>query len=265
MIAKTQTTIRNMYKENGYVVYRKLIPFNFITGCVFDMAYVASGAARAHGIGAKSFHTSLAEMIGIEGLYASTLSQCAKTASLQQLFLHDRIMGVIKRLGIASPCIPSPPVLNVIANNLRVPGGYFGTAAHQDWPSVQGSLDEVTVWVSFTSTKGNFPLEIIPRSHLKGLLPGKVNGSVLEVKAHESEFVAVECDPGDVIFMSGFLVHRTGKGGDDLRVAASMRYDNASEENFIKRKYPCAQKRNVDRALITPSFPTPQQVAGAYK
>ncbi|QTN30431.1 phytanoyl-CoA dioxygenase family protein [Rhodoferax sp. AJA081-3] len=39
---------------------------------------------------------------------------------------------------------------------------------HQDYWSVQGSLDGVVVWMPLVDVdKENFPLEVIPQSHLK--------------------------------------------------------------------------------------------------
>ena len=79
-------------------------------------------------------------------------------------------------------------------------------------------------------------------------------------------FVPVEAARGDVVFMSSFAVHRSGTRGDErLRVATSMRYENAAEPHFIERSYPFAHKRSVVGQLITPDFPTPAQVRRVFE
>lgn len=140
------------------------------------------------------------------------------------------------------------PVIHVMAETLKISNGYFGTEAHQDWSSTQGSLDTTTVWVPLTPTRNNYPLEVIPGSHKQGLLDGVMNGSVLEVEP-EGKFIPVDMNFGDVILMSGFLVHRTGNG-DGIRIAVSMRFENVHEATFIERGYPCSQKRIVEREIV---------------
>lgn len=194
--------------------------------------------------------------------YIGFLRKESKRLDIQLLFLEDEIILVLFALGIEIGNIIEQPVLHVMSPALRIPDGYYGTAAHQDWPSTQGSLDCVTAWIALTDAGvGNFPLEVIPGSHKRGLLDGKMNGSVLEVEVDDREFISIECKAGDIIFMSGFTVHRTG-AGTGFRVAVSQRFDNAAEATFIERGYPCAQKRIVDRTIVWK--PTLEQVEAIY-
>lgn len=182
-------------------------------------------------------------------IYIDFLKMSANHIGMQQCFTDEDVCGVLYDLGLEDLIIPTLPVLHVMSPALRIPGGYYGTAAHQDWPSTQGSLDCVTVWIALTDSGiGNFPLEVIPGSHLDGLREGKMNGSVLEVEADDKEFIPIECKAGDVVFLSGFLVHKTGSGSG-FRVSISQRFDNGAEPTFIERGYPCAQKRTVDREI----------------
>lgn len=191
--------------------------------------------------------------------YMATLSLCARAH--QEYFTHMRLVESIEDLGLKFP-VGLSPVMHVMSSELHIPNGYYGTAAHQDWPSTQGSLDSVTVWIALTDAGiGNFPLEVIPGSHKQGLREGKLNGSVLEVDADDRDFIPIECKAGDVVFLSGFTVHRTGKG-NGFRVAVSQRFDNADEPTFIERGYPCAQKRIVDREIRW--RPTVEQVQKVF-
>lgn len=179
--------------------------------------------------------------------YKAHLAICAKLPSIQNLFMNDNVQNTLVELGLEVPVPPTHPVMNVMG--LPIPGGYNGTEEHQDWPSIQGSLDMITVWIPFMNiTKDSYPLEVAPGSHKCGLLDGHTDGSVTKVYYDNSAFIPLECSVGDIVFMSGFLVHRTGLGVG-FRIAASMRFDNAAEPTFIERNYPCAQKRTVDREV----------------
>jgi len=195
-------------------------------------------------------------------LYKSSLSLYARLPQIQSMFFSQQMLDILKEIGLHTPVPPTYPVMNVMG--LPIPDGYNGTEAHQDWPSIQGSLDMVVAWIPFMDIgKDNYALQVIPGSHKLGLLEGMVSdGNVMEVEAHDSHFIDIECKTGDIVIFSGFLVHRTGQG-TGFRMAVSMRFDNAAEPNFIKRKYPCAQKRVVDREIKWK--PTIEQVQGIFK
>ncbi len=55
--------------------------------------------------------------------------------------------------------LPGGQVVLIMAEELKVPNGYFGLIPHQDFPSVQGSLDGVVVWLPLTDVdRCNYPL-----------------------------------------------------------------------------------------------------------
>jgi len=198
--------------------------------------------------------------------YIGYLRTIAKTMDIQKLFTMDHVVKALLELGVSRPSMPTGPVMNVMSPGLRIPGGYDGTKAHQDWPSVQGSLDMVVAWIALTDiSKDNYPLEVIPGSHLDGLLLPKYEdghvGNVMEVDVDESRFVPIECKAGDVVFLSGFLVHRTGHG-NRFRAAVSQRFDNANDPSFISRGYPCAQTRTVEREILW--YPPTEEVRSVY-
>jgi len=237
-------TLRDDYNRDGYFVKRGIFPI-----FSHDLEKIKEVFNRGPDI------------------YTAYLASEAKSVRLYNWLCCSNILEELISLGFSSDvgnsAIAYSPVLHVMSDELRIPNGYNGTAPHQDWSSMQGSLDAVTIWVPLTETKNNFPLEAIRGSHKAGLLDGEFNGSVLEVAVDAGDFVAIDCEPGDVVFMSSFLVHRTGAGSDGLRIAASMRFDNAAEPTFIERGYPCAQKRVVDREIRWK--PTVEQVREIFK
>ena len=134
--------------------------------------------------------------------YLAAARHAAKLVSLQRLVASaGRSSRWSNRFGIATPTIPSMPVLHIMCDTLKIPGGYFGIAPHQDWPSIQGGLDTMTMWVPLMDVDATrFPLEVIPGSHLRGLWEGEVTDYALEIRKGfvESDFVPVPVERGDV-------------------------------------------------------------------
>ena len=187
--------------------------------------------------------------------------------------LHSpRIQRVLTEdFGWDSLFVPGGQVVHVMADELKIPDGYFGLVPHQDYPSVQGSLDGVVVWMPLVDVdRDNYPLEVIPGSHLfGGILPSIENSDstweVTDPRCRDEDYVPAEVTVGDVIFMSGFTVHRSSKKGTRgrLRLAMSPRFDNAREPTFVERCYPSAYTRSVHREQYFGDFPSAVQVSNA--
>ncbi len=201
--------------------------------------------------------------------YLAAARHAAKLVSLQRLVSSPAITALVESFGISTPTIPSMPVVHIMCETLKIPGGYFGIAPHQDWPSIQGGLDTMTMWLPLMDVDAAcFPLEVIPGSHLRGLWEGEVTDYALEIREGfvESDFVPVPVERGDVVIFSGFTVHRTAlRDCRGLRIASSTRYENSAEATFVARNYPCAYRRTVERELIHKDFPAAEQVAALYR
>ena len=227
------------YKHEGYCIIRDAVSQNMIQHALLPIKKMTDRIIRAE--------------------YVNSLAACARLMIVRDLFCNIFIEDFLDEIGISTPLVHAPVV--TIMNRNTIPDIYYGTSAHQDWASVQGSLDMATAWVALTDAKvGNYPLEVVPGSHLDGLKDGVANGSVLEIQA--GGFIPVDCNAGDVVIFSGFMVHRTGSGSG-YRVAASQRYENAAEPSYIERGYPCAQKRVVERELKWK--PTVEEVQNALE
>jgi hypothetical protein len=150
--------------------------------------------------------------------------------------------------------IPGGQVVHIMSNSLKVPGGYHGISPHQDWLSVKGSLDGLICWIPLMNIDKNlYPLELIPGSHRKKeIFPLKNDPNKpweLDPEFYDDDkFINIDVSIGDVVLMSYFTVHRSSSNGDQrIRLALSTRYDNAHEETFIKRGFPTAYQRVVNR------------------
>ena len=181
---------------------------------------------------------------------------------------HSALFDFLREVfGWREVFLPGGEVVLIVAGDLRIPGGYFGLGPHQDFPSVQGSLDGLVAWIPLTDVDRNsHTLEVVPGSHRRGLITQVEhtrNGwEIPPDQLSTAEWQPIEATPGDVAFLSVFMIHRTAPVGDPgrLRIALSTRFDNAAEPTFIARSYPTAYQRQVRRDQYLPDFPTAAQI-----
>jgi hypothetical protein len=264
------------YRRDGYYVARGILSHDEIFALFHEMAQILTSQLRFLGQAVKPGFDHHAVFRLMKKLfqtdrerYLASLRLIAKLYSLQILMMNPAIVEFVRALGLELPVMQARPVFHVMSRELKFEDGYFGFGVHQDWPALQGSLDMVTAWVPFVDVDKNlFTLEVIPGSHLHGLLPGKITDHILEVDSGQysvADFLPVEAKAGDVVFMSAFALHRSGTEGRNnaIRLAASCRYENAMEEHFIAHAFPFCQHTVVKRELLFDNFPIAQLVADA--
>lgn len=200
-------------------------------------------------------------------LYFPEFANCGKQiqhlVSLHRLSLDDRIIKVLGQLGIGFPNISTRPVLYFNSRYLAKEEVYWRVFPHQDWRSMQGSLDSVVVWIPLADVDISLgALEVVPGSHKMGLLTTEVMNSFGKVdRFGDQDFVSVEAKQGDALFFSSFLVHRSGVNiTNSIRWSCHFRYNNLGEETFVERGYPHPYIYKPQDELITPEFPDQGQL-----
>ena len=188
--------------------------------------------------------------------------------SLHRLSVDARIVAALGELGLEFPNINTRPVLFFNSRHLAREEVYWRVFAHQDWRSMQGSLDGVVVWIPLVDIDTALgALEIIPGSHLLGLVDTAevVNAFGRAADIDEADFVPVEVRQGDALFMSSFLIHRSGTNSTrSIRWSCHFRYNNLAESTFVNRGYPHSFLYKPSEQLLTPDFPTREQVRHAF-
>ncbi|MFJ4371701.1 phytanoyl-CoA dioxygenase family protein [Pseudomonas japonica] len=264
------------YQDNGYLVVEDIFDPRHLDETLehFNLSFAQQldrlNLPLASGPLLHALHANMASLLGASiPLYLATLRMCSKLYGVYRLMSTERLREACADLGIATPLFQTTPVLHLMSQRLVIPGGYQGFDVHQDWTSVQGSLDTITTWIPFMDIDPRlFTMEVIPGSHLLGLLSGNQEQHVLRVdQKHFSEdaFVPVCVGKGGVCLMSNFTIHRSSREGDErLRISISGRYENASEPTFIEREYPFTQHKSLQRGFITENFPSVAQVRHTY-
>ena len=203
----------------------------------------------------------------LECLFSADMARYLAAAKLAQHIpeLHALgsskiIIDVVSELGLQKPAISTRPVVHIVGKGLEVPDGYQSTPAHQDWRSVQGSLDSIVLWLPLSEhEKAFWPLEVAKCSHRLGILNTKSHPFGKEIsdkKIDRFSFTKVEAKPGDIVVFSMFLAHRTGSSErPGVRWAISFRFNNTSEPSFISRGFPNPYIYKSDFDLINDYIP----------
>jgi len=188
--------------------------------------------------------------------------------SLHRLSTDPRVVDALCELGIEFPNINTRPVLFFNSRHLAREEVYWRVFAHQDWRSMQGSLDGVVVWIPLTDIDISLgALEVVPGSHLMGLLEASevVNAFGRAQQFDDADFVPVDVEQGDALFMSSFLVHRSGTNSTrSIRWSCHFRYNNLAEPTFVERGFPHSFLYKPSETLLTPDFPSPEQVQEVF-
>ncbi len=201
--------------------------------------------------------------------YRAALRQCQRLPALNALAVSPPLLKLLRELGLSEPVLASGPSCHFMTDDLCHAGGVDKAPPHQDWRTMQGSLDGCVIWLPLTAIDAaSYPLEVVPGSHRQGLLdtvPHPVTPAVNDTGVRDEDYVPVMVEPGDVVAFSGFLVHRTGAQGDQrIRLALSLRYNNLVEPSFIERGYKTPHEPGCQLELMVENFPTAKQVQAIY-
>ena len=271
------SSLREDYLRDGFAYARGLLPLADLDAATAEMNEVVAqqssrlGLSVVPGSGVEALYENMRALHAASTpAYLASLTLWAKLYSVHRLVMNADLADVARALGVGIPVFQTQPVLHVVSDLLRIPNGYQGFDVHQDWTALQSGLDTMGVWIPFMDVdRDTFTMDVLPGSHLRGLCPGAQGKHVFVVSQdcyREEEFVPVELHRGDVFLMAIFTIHRSSARGRPgaLRIACSARYENAAEPTFVDRQYPYTQKRIVDRTVLTPGFPTVEQVRSAY-
>lgn len=267
---------RGAFLRDGFVIVRGVLDPSILAAINAEMARLFVVQLRRLGLpvdgggSREAFQANAARLLAADvETYISTARLTQMLPSAHRLMASDAILDLVRDLGIGFPVVATRLSNHIMSEALRIPGGYHKSPPHQDWRSMQGSLDSMILWVPTTPvTEGSHPLQVVPRSHLLGLLDTVehiMTPTVSDPRITEDRFQSLPMQPGDVVAFSSFLVHRTGETGDGLvRIAFSTRYNNAEEPTYVEHGYPTPYKYSYRTDLMVPDFPKAADIARIF-
>lgn len=189
--------------------------------------------------------------------------------SLHQFAVSEKIVNLLKEVGIEQPVVGARPAMQFNSRFLSKDGSkHWKLDAHQDWRTGQGSLDSTVIWFPMVDAGADLgALQVIPRSHTVGLLESSTSGYQGGITAalNDEEFVQTEFQVGDLLIFSAFLVHQSGNNiTNNIRWSVQLRFNNLAEPTFIERGYPMAYIYKPEPELVTPNFPTVEQLETVF-
>ena len=262
--------------REGFLVVRGLFDprglsdINAEMGELFALQLRRLGLPVDGGGSREALHANAARLLAADvETYISTARLTQMLPSAHRLMASEALVSLVRDLGVDVPVISTRLSNHIMSDTLRIPGGYHKSPPHQDWRSMQGSLDSLVVWAPTTPvTETSYPLQVAPRSHRLGLLNTVehiMTPAVSDARITDDQYVSLPMAPGDVAVFSSFLVHRTGEIGDgQLRVAFSARFNNAAEPTYVAHGYPTPYKYSYRTDLMIPDFPGPADIARVF-
>lgn len=266
------TEQKNFYRENGYLIIPGLFQTQEIEAIrqeaidIFKTQLFQMGFIDNLEVDEATFQEKLYHFFEVDfEKFVFCSQQIQSLFSIFRLVSDQRIIHHLNALGLEKPHISTRPLLVFKQRKLAKKEHFWRIFPHQDWRSMQGSLDSMVVWIPMMEvSRLNGTLEIIPGSHLKGLIATEMIdsfGQVPEAYYEESEFVPVEIKAGDALFLSSFLIHRAGDNQtDNIRWAMHFRYNNLKETTFVERGFPYPYAYSTLPDLIYPGFPESERV-----
>jgi ectoine hydroxylase-related dioxygenase (phytanoyl-CoA dioxygenase family) len=249
------------FVARGVLDPRDLEQLNAEMGELFAQQLRRLGLPVDPGTSREAFHANAARLLAVDvPTYIATARMTQMVPSAHRIMASDAIVDLVRSAGVTVPVLSTRLSNHIMSETLRIPGGYHKSPPHQDWRSMQGSLDSVVLWSPTTPvTATSHPLEVIPGSHLYGLLDTVehiMTPTVSDPRITEDQYRPLPMQPGDVVIFSSFLVHRTGETGDgNVRIAFSTRFNNAAEPTYVEHGYPTPYKYSYQTDLIVPDFP----------
>lgn len=267
------------YKKNGYLLLKEFFPKEEIKKILYDAKgiflkqfiekkYISKCTLKD--IADEVFNDFLFRLFDedIECL-SNSGKQIQHLISLHSLSLQNQVIDLLKYTGLEIPTISTRPVLYFNHPKLAKNKVFHTVNAHQDWRSMQGSINSVVIWLPLIDINKDLgALEILPGSHLKGLRTDHMEngfGMVALSKEEENKLISIELNTGDALLFSSFLIHQSGNNiTNKPRWSCHFRYNDLNEPTFIKRKYAHPYIYKPTDELITKGFPSNEDILEVF-
>jgi len=252
------------FNRDGFVHVKSLIDGNTLASIREDAEYVFRKQMEIRSISGDIEEVMTNFFQTDFEVFSNCGKMCQHLIRLHKLALDNRITD---RLGFGFPNICTRPVIYFNKKSLAQSDEFYKFPAHQDWRSMQGSMNATVVWIPLMDVKKDVgALQVIPGSHKSGLLNTVRNKWYRQLDTYkEEDFVDVEMEKGDALFFSGFLIHRSGNNIlDKMRWSCQFRYNDLDEPTFIERGYPNPYIYKAQDEIITPDFPSQENIENQF-
>jgi phytanoyl-CoA hydroxylase len=269
------SSLQQQFNENGFVILRGFLnPED--TAPLYKEARQTFATQIKRVLGKDvdiddkdNFENAMYELFNADfDSFVSTGKNVQQSIALYRLNTDERLINILKDLGLSNPNIAVKPAMQFNARFLSKGGTHWRLGAHQDWRTGQGSLDSIVMWFPLVPCNSDLGvLQVVPKSHKHGLMAstGVSYEGALAQDYPDEQYVETDMNPGDLLVFSAMLVHRSGNNtSNNIRWSVQYRFNNLDEPTFIERGYPQPYLYKPQDELITPNFPTVEQLEQLY-
>lgn len=270
------STLQEQFNRDGYVLLRNYLDRAVINEIYADARKIfATQIKRVTGKTVDiddrdTFENAMFEFFekDFDG-FVSTGKTVQHSFPLHRLGVDPVIENLLKDAGLSAPIIGARAAMQFNSRFLSKDGSkHWKLDAHQDWRTGQGSLDSAVIWFPMVDAGAEIgALQVIPGSHKIGLQASTTSGyqGGITVDLKDEDFVQTEFKVGDILLFSAFLIHQSGNNiTNNIRWSVQLRYNNLDEPTFIERGYPMAYIYKPETELVTPNFPTVEQLKEVF-
>lgn len=270
------STLQEQFNRDGYVLLRNQLDKDVINAIYTDARKIfATQIKRVTGKTVDiddrdTFENAMFEFFekDFDG-FVSTGKTVQHSFPLHRLGVDPVIEKLLKDVGLSAPIIGARAAMQFNSRFLSKDGSkHWKLDAHQDWRTGQGSLDSAVIWFPMVDAGADIgALQVIPGSHKIGLQASSTSGyqGGITVELKDEDFVQTEFNVGDILIFSAFLIHQSGNNiTNNIRWSVQLRYNNLDEPTFIERGYPMAYIYKPETELVTPDFPTVEQLKEVF-
>ena len=267
------------FQENGYMILKGFFSIEEINNLLKDAKNIFLKQFIKKKYIKKTNLEDIPDTIFNNHLYRlfnediECLSNCGKQVqhliTLHRLSISVKVTELLTHYGLKTPVISTRPVLFFNHPKLAKKKVFYKVDAHQDWRSMQGSLNSLVIWIPLIDIDKNLgALEILPGSHLKGLRTKKMESGFGMVELSDKEkqqLKSVDVKQGDALIFSSLLIHQSGENiTKEPRWSCHFRYNDLDDPSFLERKYAHAYVYKPIEELITNDFPSIDDILKIY-
>lgn len=248
--------MNEFYKKNGYILVKNLIQKQVIDNIYEEIMNVFE-------------HKDIFDMYKNDfEKYKASANISQYLLSLTQLSCCEEIKKVLIELGLKLLSINTRPLISFSSKFLAKNDMYWKVPSHQDWPSMQGSINSLTLWTSLVDLEPDLGyIEVIPGSHLLGALETDDYQTLKDSDFMNDKFIPIEMNKGDVLIFNTFTIHKSGLNKTNkIRLSTHFRYDDINEESFQKRNFPhYRHDQRLTAGYLFPEFKTKPLIEDLFK
>lgn len=251
-------TIREEFYKSGFFLFRNVLPRCRVESILDEMREIFSLGGLGGG------DAALMELFSRDPSgFLGCAKACQNLVSIAAIASCKELVECLKAIGIGLPGFNTRPLVS-FSHRLTAQNEYnWRVPAHQDWPSVQGSLNGVTCWMPLVDVDEEIgPLEIVPGSHRLGYIDHNMENVPCLEKENLEGFLPQTMKVGDLLIFNSFTIHRSGTNvsPDRIRISAHFRYNDILEPTFVERQMPVCRTDVIHKDIKKPGWPSAEEM-----